>query len=148
MGVSPCFAGYSDALRSKRRRQFEFASTVKVLIALAILDAAQRENRYVDSFELSLLWPMITISDNDSATKLWDQLGGGRGLANYIAGIGEPASSPMTDHSGVRAPASPPAWRQSLPVPCLGSLECHHRTLFLTLLEKVRQASGGESRPA
>jgi hypothetical protein len=74
--------------------QFELASTVKVLIALAVMDAAQRESRYVDSFELALLWPMITISDNDSATKLWNEIGGGRGLANYIAGIGETGVRP------------------------------------------------------
>ena len=64
--------------------QLELASTVKVLIALAVMDAAQREGRYVDRFELSLLWPMITLSDNDSATKLWEQIGGGRGLSSYL----------------------------------------------------------------
>jgi hypothetical protein len=118
--------------------QFELASTVKVLIALAVLDAAQREGRYVDSFELSLLWPMITISDNDSATKLWDQLGGGRGLANYVASVGEAGIKPYDGPFWGTSTASPSSLAKVLARAVFGDLlDSNHRMLFLNLLEKV-----------
>jgi beta-lactamase class A len=118
--------------------QFELASTVKVLIALAVLDAAQRESRYVDSFELALLWPMITISDNDSATRLWNEIGGGRGLANYIAAIGETGVRPYDGPFWGTSTASPVSLAVILARAVFGDLlNENHRVLLLNLMAKV-----------
>ncbi|MBI4301262.1 MAG: hypothetical protein HY664_01485 [Chloroflexi bacterium] len=118
--------------------QLELASVVKVLVMLAILDAAQRENRYVDRFELSLLWPMITLSDNDSATKLWDQLRGGRGLAQYLASIGATGFSPYEGPFWGTSRASANSLAILLARAAFGDLlNNEHRALFLTLLQRV-----------
>ena len=118
--------------------QLELASAVKVLIALAVLDAAQRENRYVDRFELSLLWPMITLSDNDSATRLWDQIGGGPGLANYPASIGATGISPYDGPYWGTSTASANSLATVVARAAFGDLQnSEHRKLFLNLLESV-----------
>jgi hypothetical protein len=118
--------------------QFELASTVKVLIAIAVLDNAQRENRYVDSFELSLLWPMITLSDNDSATKLWNQIQGGPGLAQYLASIGETGVRPYSGPFWGTSTASPSSLATILARATFGDLlNSDHRTLLLNLLQRV-----------
>ncbi len=129
--------------------QFELASTVKVLIALAVLDNAQRENRYVDSFELSLLWPMITLSDNDSATRLWDQIQGGPGLANYLSSIGETGVRPYDGPFWGTSTASPTSLATILARAAFGDLlNKDNRALFLNLLEQVtaRPAMGRHCR--
>ncbi|MSP22177.1 MAG: hypothetical protein EXR66_04060 [Dehalococcoidia bacterium] len=60
------------------------ASIVKLVIMLAVLDAAESEGRTVTAEEIALLDPMVTWSDNDSATWLWDQLGGAAGIDAYL----------------------------------------------------------------
>jgi beta-lactamase family protein len=50
---------------------FPMASVAKVAILAAVLDRSQREDRELTGREKSLLEPMITVSDNDSATELW-----------------------------------------------------------------------------
>jgi hypothetical protein len=118
--------------------QFELASVVKVLIALAVMDAAQRESRFVDSFELALLWPMITLSDNDSASRLWDQIQGGPGLANYVARIGETGVRPYDGEFWGTSTASPSSLARILARAAFGDLlNTDHRALFLKLLEQV-----------
>lgn len=118
--------------------QLELASSVKVLIALAVLDAAQREDRYVDTFELALLWPMITISDNDSATKLWDEIGGGRGLANYLTVIGATGIRPYNGPYWGTSTASANAMAAVLARAVFGDLLNEaHRALLVKLMESV-----------
>jgi hypothetical protein len=52
------------------------ASVVKVTVLAALLYEAQRDNqRSLTSREMSLARKMITVSDNDSTTALWNQLG-------------------------------------------------------------------------
>ena len=116
----------------------ELASVVKVLVALAVLDAAQDEQRYVDRFELSLLWPMITLSDNDSTTELWDQIGGGRGLSGYLASIGATGIRPYDGPFWGTSMASANALATVLARAAFGDLlNREHRALFLNLLQKV-----------
>lgn len=118
--------------------QLELASTVKILIALAVLDAAQREGRYADRFELSLLWPMITISDNDSATKLWDQIGGGGGLRNYLAAVDAQGIRPYIGPFWGTSTASANGLATILARAVFGDLlNKEHRALFLSLIENV-----------
>ena len=75
-------------------QQLETASVVKVLVMLAVLDQVIMEGRHVGDDELELLWPMITESDNDSTTALWNQLGGGPVVAAYLRRIGVTGITP------------------------------------------------------
>lgn len=64
------------------------ASVVKLVIMLAVLDAAEVEGRTVTAEEIALLDPMVTWSDNDSASWLWGQLGGGPAIDAYLQRVG------------------------------------------------------------
>jgi len=78
--------------------QMETASVVKVFIMLTLLDRALQEGRFVDEDEVELLVPMITESDNDSTTQIWNLIGGGRSVKSYLSRVGvagvEPYSGP------------------------------------------------------
>lgn len=78
------------------------ASVVKVLVMLVVLDQARQDGRPVSDDELALLWPMITQSDNDAATELWNRVGGGPAVAGYVRtlGIGGFTADPE-DHWGL-----------------------------------------------
>jgi beta-lactamase class A len=128
--------------------QLELASTVKLLIALSVLSAAEREHRYVDRFELSLLWPMITLSDNDSATALWDQMGGGRSLSAYLASIGATGITPYDGPFWGTSTASATSLATVLTRAVFGDLlGTEHRTLFLLSSKVSPPVSAGASRP-
>jgi hypothetical protein len=66
----------------------ETASVVKVFIMLTLLDRALQEGRFVDEDEAELIVPMITESDNDSTTQIWNAIGGGRSVKSYLTRIG------------------------------------------------------------
>jgi beta-lactamase class A len=68
--------------------QVPAASVVKVLIMLTLLEEARADKRPVSEGELALLWPMITESDNDSASQLWEDVGRGQAVASYLRSIG------------------------------------------------------------
>jgi beta-lactamase class A len=67
---------------------FPMASVAKVTILAAVLDRTQREHRALTEHEQALLELMITVSDNDSATALWSELGGAEGMAQYLQTVG------------------------------------------------------------
>lgn len=54
---------------------FYAASTIKVTILGALLRMAQEQNRQLTATEKSLAWRMITESDNNAATALWNEVG-------------------------------------------------------------------------
>ncbi|MFI9272187.1 serine hydrolase [Kitasatospora sp. NPDC052896] len=54
---------------------FDSASVVKVTIMGAVLRRAEDEHRYLTDWEDGNLQQMITASDNDAATALWQSLG-------------------------------------------------------------------------
>ncbi|HJZ26059.1 MAG TPA: hypothetical protein VJ370_07260, partial [Streptosporangiaceae bacterium] len=54
---------------------FDSASVVKVTILSALLRKAQEQHRYLTRTETALAKEMITESDNDAASDLWDDLG-------------------------------------------------------------------------
>lgn len=62
----------------------ELVSAVKVLIALAVMARAEDAGRDLEARELDLLWPMMTFSDNDSATLLWQELGSEAGISAWL----------------------------------------------------------------
>ncbi len=57
------------------RRHFDSASAVKTIILGALLHKAHAEHRKLTHRERSLAWRMITESDNDAATALWNDVG-------------------------------------------------------------------------
>ncbi|MGF1425166.1 serine hydrolase [Kitasatospora sp. LaBMicrA B282] len=56
-------------------QHFDSASVVKVIIMGAVLRRAEDQHRYLTDFEDSNMTQMITASDNDAATALWNDLG-------------------------------------------------------------------------
>lgn len=56
-------------------RHFYSASTVKVTIIAALLHKAHVQGRSLTTREKSLAWQMITHSNNDAATSLWNDVG-------------------------------------------------------------------------
>lgn len=60
------------------------ASVAKLVIMLALFDRAEVQGRELTAEELALLEPMMVWSDNDSATLLWDDLGGSPGIEAYL----------------------------------------------------------------
>ncbi|MDQ1292902.1 MAG: hypothetical protein QG608_783 [Actinomycetota bacterium] len=69
-------------------REFITASIVKVDILIALLFAAQKDGRSLTRSEKSLTRSMITRSDNDAASTLWNTIGGARGLNRVNARLG------------------------------------------------------------
>jgi beta-lactamase class A len=58
-------------------RHFDSASVVKVTILVALLRKALDQHRYLTDTEAAWATAMITVSDNDAASALWDELGRG-----------------------------------------------------------------------
>lgn len=68
--------------------QVPTASVVKVLLMLTVLERARQDRRPVSDEELALLWPMITESDNDSTSQLWEDIGRGPAVLSYLRSVG------------------------------------------------------------
>ena len=68
--------------------QVPAASVVKVLVLLVVLEQARQEGRPATEGELALLWPMITESDNDATSELWERIGRGQAVSGYLASVG------------------------------------------------------------
>lgn len=64
------------------------ASIVKVDIVIALLLRAQRQERTLTASERTLAEKAITISDNDAASALWNEIGGASGLASANRRLG------------------------------------------------------------
>jgi beta-lactamase class A len=75
-------------------QQVPTASVVKVLIMLTVLERARQEQRPATEEELALLWPMITESDNDATSQLWEDIGGGQAVASYVRSVGVSGFTP------------------------------------------------------
>jgi beta-lactamase class A len=67
---------------------FDTGSIVKVQIAEAVLHRAQIEDRPLTAYEVDNMDSMITESDNDSATRLWNEVGGTVGVGEYDGEVG------------------------------------------------------------
>lgn len=115
------------------------ASVVKLLIMLALLDAAELEGRTVSADELALLDPMVTWSDNDSASWLWSVLGNGDGLEAYLERVGAGGILPDPWAWGDTR-ASGAAVALLLSRLAFGDLvSAEHRALALNLLSSVSE---------
>lgn len=67
--------------------QFNSASVVKAIFLGALLQLAEEEGRELTDEEQDLAWDMITVSDNDAATAIRDQLGNER-IQAFVDQIG------------------------------------------------------------
>jgi hypothetical protein len=80
--VSFAIVGERGALRGyKPQREFHSASVVKVMLMLSYLRRPSVRNRPLNAHDKSLLHPMITRSDNTTATEIYNIVGN-RGLNN------------------------------------------------------------------
>jgi beta-lactamase class A len=70
------------------------ASVAKVAIMVTVMDRAIHEDRELTDWERAMLQPMITESDNDAATALWNDLGGGATLEGTLRSMGLVATRP------------------------------------------------------
>ncbi|HVW35641.1 MAG TPA: serine hydrolase, partial [Acidimicrobiia bacterium] len=77
------------------------ASIVKVIIGMRLFALAQEQHRNLTPAEQSDLSAMIRASDNDAATRLWDELGGPAVIAWIRQVTGVRATAP---------PANPEEW--------------------------------------
>ncbi len=86
--------GHLSGVREHGR--FETASVVKVMMLVAYLQMLESEHRGLDSYDRSLLYPMIHISDNEAASTVFGIVGGdalarvarASGMSDYAPGIG------------------------------------------------------------
>lgn len=75
------------------------ASVAKLFIMLTLLDQTMQQPRDLRDDERDVLDAMITVSDNDAANALWDEIGGNDGLRVFLdrAGISGVTLSPDDD---------------------------------------------------
>jgi hypothetical protein len=78
----------TGATWSSSEEQFETASIVKLAILEATVLRAQDEGRQLTKSERGLAIKMISISDNASATRLWEASGGQAGMDAFFGRIG------------------------------------------------------------
>ncbi|MER5179351.1 serine hydrolase [Streptomyces sp. NPDC002896] len=82
------------AVYAPDEHRFATASIVKADILAALLLRAQREGRSLTQEETNDAGPMIRVSDNASASRLWARIGGGAGLAEANERLGLTATTP------------------------------------------------------
>jgi hypothetical protein len=78
------------------------ASVVKVPIAMALMRLVAAQHRGLTASEASLLHLMITQSDNNAATTLWNEVGGSTAVVGLMRSLGATNT--------VANPGSPEAW--------------------------------------
>jgi hypothetical protein len=94
IGVAVVVPSQGRVYMANGNKLFPMASLAKVAIMVTVLDRAIREGRDLTAWELALLEPMITVSDNDAATALWDDVGGAGAVGTYLRSLGLTAIRP------------------------------------------------------
>lgn len=74
--------------RYRSDARFDSASVVKVAILAAVLQRAQQQDRNLTAQERQLLGPMIRQSSNAATSTLWNTIGRGPGLEDFLATAG------------------------------------------------------------
>ena len=72
------------------------ASIVKVEILGTLLSQAQAEGRGLTATEEATATSMIEVSDNDSATALWNEVGGAPAVAAFDRSVGMTSTTPSS----------------------------------------------------
>jgi len=131
--------------------QFIVASSMKVPIMLTFLDMVEQQGREPDDNEMSLLTTMIENSNNDSASALFDAVGGADGIAAYMQKIGVNGLSPDGDSWGFSLTSSQTMVDLLTRLYQGKVLNATHRSLALNLMENVepdQQVGIGDTAPA
>lgn len=68
--------------------EFPMASVVKLPIMLTVMDRAIADGRTITDAEESLITAMITESDNDATTELWNMIGGSVAVTAFLERAG------------------------------------------------------------
>ncbi|GCF06776.1 hypothetical protein KDI_03400 [Dictyobacter arantiisoli] len=127
------------------------ASSMKVPIMLTFLHSMEQQGREPNANELSLLTTMIENSNNDSATALYNEIGHGAAIANYLQSIGVAGFTP-NDNAWGYSTMTPQGMVDLLTRLQNGSaVNANHRTLALNLMSSVEsdQRFGvGDTTPA
>jgi hypothetical protein len=94
IGVAVVVPSQGRVYTTNGNKLFPMASVAKVAIMVTVLDRAIRESRDLTAWELALLEPMITVSDNAAATALWADVGGTEAVGTYLRSLGLTAIRP------------------------------------------------------
>jgi len=114
------------------------ASVAKVAIMVTVMDRAIREKRTLTDWELSMLRPMITVSDNDSASALWEYVGGGATVEETLRSMGLLATKPNPMEAWGASRSTPKEVALLLAKIALGEiLDEPNRELALNLMGQV-----------
>jgi hypothetical protein len=105
---------------------FYAASAIKATILAALLRKAQEQDRHLTASEKSHAWLMITQSDNDAATALWNDVGFSH--MQHFLNVAKMSETKLNQ-----------AWGLSL-------LTAHDETLLLTLLSRPNRILSEASR--
>jgi hypothetical protein len=97
VGVAVVDAEGGLILGANERTPFVLASVAKVYILAAFLDEIHREGRSMNDSDVLLMDAMIRYSDNDSATSLWDYVGGEEGIVSFLESRGLAAVRPSEE---------------------------------------------------
>jgi hypothetical protein len=87
-GIAVVVPGDGAAYLENADEQMETASVIKVVVMTCVMSVAEQQGRPVSDWELSMMWPMITQSNNDATDALWSDLGGGPGVAACLERLG------------------------------------------------------------
>lgn len=79
---------------SKGQSSFITASIVKLAVMATVMVQAEEDDRDLTEDEKSLLEPMITASDNDATTELWDDVGGPDAVRQVLRSMGADQTEP------------------------------------------------------
>ncbi|GAA2435192.1 hypothetical protein GCM10010191_57270 [Actinomadura vinacea] len=115
------------------------ASIVKVAIVAALLLKAQRADRAPTAAERAWADRAITVSDNDAATALWHEVGGGPGLARAAKRLGmrDTEPGPGTAWGATTTSAADQVRLLAALTSSSSPLTAEHRRYVLGLMEDV-----------
>lgn len=123
---------------SNADQPMSMASVVKVVIMLAVMDRAIKEEQPLTSWEQQQLRLMITESDNDAATALWEALGGADAVEAYLQSIDMTGIYPNPQEAWGASRATPRAVALLFAKLALGEiLDQPSRKLAMELLAEV-----------
>ena len=137
-GVAIVVPARGIAFAENADTQVPVASIVKVLVLLVVLEQARQDHRPVSEEDLALLWPMITESDNDATSQLWERIGRGQAVSSYLRSVGVAGFTPDPETSWGASFASARAMAAILGKLLNGEiLDAPSRALALRMLDAV-----------
>jgi beta-lactamase class A len=114
VGVAVLVPGQGTIYSLNAEEPFALASVAKLQIMLTLLDQAARDERALTDDEVWLLELMITVSDNDAASELWLEVGGGEAVAGYSHSAGDLSFQPGSEDEWGTSTDTPASFAQLL----------------------------------